>query len=246
MHPSSPEAKSLDERWQDEIRVRAASPEPDKALRHIFYGNADPYEYGSSGFLDFFSFCLSPEVLREIGKPLHRSIALEIGYGDGRLLAPASAVFESLYGIDVHAQKELAETFLSEHGSKSCRVNLLESGEKIPDCCLDFAWSYYCFQHFNHPDQVQEYFQLLRRVLTHRGVASICYGYCYEDYKRPFWAASEIKHISQISLRLRPSFVEKMARKCGLWVLSNTHLPRHPHFSLDHFGDQGRIVLRCV
>jgi SAM-dependent methyltransferase len=244
--PAKDEIIANETAWKQEVRAKFYD-QPERA-RELMYGPCEEREYGSNGFLDFFTYCLSPEVLQALGKPLYKSSALEIGYGDGRLLLPAAMVFNKVYGVDIHDMAESTVHNMMGVGRVPGQIHLVDQDfDEIPTRSVDFVWSYYTFQHLAHPDQIEAYIRLMARVMTGRGVASLCYGYCYEDYQGgPFWSKKDAKHVSQVTLRMKRSFMLKIAGKYGMVPLFDDRVTEKPWYSSDHFGQQGRVVFRKV
>ena len=49
--------------------------------------------------------------------------ALEIGHGEGRLLAPASRAFQFVIGVDIHDENDKVQAALREAGSAQCAAH---------------------------------------------------------------------------------------------------------------------------
>jgi SAM-dependent methyltransferase len=120
-------------------------------------------------------FSTGADVVRDLESQLprlrHRSAALEIGCGPGRLMRPMSRHFAEIHGVDVSdemirlARERLRDTPNAHtyHGSGS-------SLELFPDNHFDFVYSYAVFQHIPSREVVFQYLREAHRVLLPGGV----------------------------------------------------------------------------
>jgi SAM-dependent methyltransferase len=239
--PTQAEREAVEEHnaaWAAEIKIVTGVD-----WRAAFYLPVDDVEFISSGFLDFFGHCLTPSVITEIGKPLFRSTAVEIGYGGGRLLLPACYTFGQVIGVDVHADEESTRKYLQW---AHCPTNFILRREiaSIPATTADFIYSYLTFQHFRKVCQVETYLREIKRVLTYRGIASIAYAVLNEEYSHRAWMRESVENVTQITLRLKPSFMRSLVAAISCPIVYEARLPRHPYSPEHVLGDQAVIVFR--
>ena len=118
----------------------------------------------------FLSNCSSPE----------EKVALEIGYGGGRLLAAGSKFFKKVIGIDIHEMEKRVDAELRERGISNFEL-YRSDGEKIPvnENSVDVVYSFIVLQHV---EKIQIFRELLKesyRVLKPNGIAIIYFGRYY-------------------------------------------------------------------
>lgn len=149
-----------------------------KTFHSWFDTVADEHEAVANGAIDFFHRIYAPGIHDLLGD-VRQASCLEIGYGGGRLLAPAASVFKHAYGVDVlgdGAKRRTAE-FLGSSGRKN--VTLLHRDELlsvVPKKSVKFAFSFIVFQHFASADEVTFYIDALDQLLTDDGCAMLFFG----------------------------------------------------------------------
>ena len=129
------------------------------------------------GIIDFHTKIMGADVYRLIGNPCEK-VALEIGYGGGRLLSAASTIFKSVVGIDILNEKSVNMTkkFLEITNRKNFKLFDEKETEKIEDESVDFVYSFIVFQHFSSIEYFHKYMSLIKRVLKPGGTANIFFG----------------------------------------------------------------------
>lgn len=105
----------------------------------------------------------------------HR-VAMEIGFGGGRLLMWAARDFERVIGVDIHANFALSKQFLRSQGVQNFELIQRDELARVPDGSVDFVYSFIVFQHFETLDEVEFYLNHINRVLSGDGIAQIYYG----------------------------------------------------------------------
>ncbi len=108
----------------------------------------------------------------DILKEPEKKVALEIGYGGGRLLLPASRIFQHVFGIDVHEQRDLVREELEKRGCQNHTL-LTSQGESIPldSNTIDFVYSFIVLQHVECLNIFESYLKETFRVLKNGGTA---------------------------------------------------------------------------
>lgn len=134
------------------------------------------YKLGFWGF--FFSVLRSP--VSKLIKSPETKIALEIGYGGGRLVNAAARVFKHVVGVDIHTHNEFVSTALKEQGIENVTLYSTE-GKNLPvdDESIDLIYSFIVFIHLSSPEILETYLSESYRVLKPGGIASFYYGRPY-------------------------------------------------------------------
>ena len=127
------------------------------------------------GYWDFVFHILSPS-WKYISTP-ESKIALEIGYGGGRLLSAASRFFSSVIGVDIHDNSELVSKELFERGINNFKL-LTSDGASIQlgDDKIDFVYSFIVLQHVERYEILVSYMRDVHRILKSGGVAVLYFG----------------------------------------------------------------------
>ena len=140
------------------------------------------YKLGFWGF--FFSVLRSP-VVNFIQTP-DSKVALEIGYGGGRLINAAARVFKHVIGVDIHTHNKFVLNALKDQGIENVELHTTE-GKNLPvdDQSIDFIYSFIVFVHLSSPKILETYLTESYRVLKKGGIASFYYGrpYSYRTNK---------------------------------------------------------------
>ena len=127
------------------------------------------------GHWDFSYHILGP-AWKYITTP-EEKIALEIGYGGGRILAAASRYFGKVIGIDVHENSEFVDTELRRQGISNLKL-LCTDGSSIPvdSGTMDFVYSFIVLQHVEKYGIFLNYLKETHRVLKPGGIAVLYFG----------------------------------------------------------------------
>ena len=112
---------------------------------------------------------------------LPKSVAIEIGFGGGRLLTQASLDFREVYGVDVHENFDMSRKFLKSQNVNNATLLHQERIDEIPDASIDFIYSFIVFQHFDSMSEVDFYLTQINRLLSPSGVAHIYFGKNKDD-----------------------------------------------------------------
>ena len=128
------------------------------------------------GFNDFFYKIFTQIEQQNFGESSSTKTCLEIGYGAGRLLLPASRVFEKVYGIDIHTEKNRVNNFLNANGVSNVELFHRNELNNIQSNSVDFVFSFIVFQHFDSWKEAEYYLQEIYRVMTDTGIAKIYFA----------------------------------------------------------------------
>lgn len=106
---------------------------------------------------------------------LDTKTALDIGYGSGTKVLPASEHFRRVIGVDVHDQHDYVYDTLVERDLQGDVVLLSGDGWElpVPDNSVDFAFSWVTFLHFESIDMVLANLKEIKRCLKTGGIAVI-------------------------------------------------------------------------
>lgn len=123
-----------------------------------------------------FSYHIAFPALSLLSSP-EEKVALEIGYGGGRILAGAARHFEKIIGIDVHCNQEKVKSELKSRGVDNIELYSV-NGNEIPleNESIDFVYSFVVFQHVEKIEIFKDYVNEIRRVLKPGGVAVLYFG----------------------------------------------------------------------
>jgi len=170
------------------------------------------------GYWDFSMHILTPAVCELMSEPEDK-IALEIGFGGGRLLNAACKYFQFAMGVDIHEEQAFVEAFLKEQGNQNFKL-LRTSGSEIgvEASSVDFVYSFIVLQHLPTLNSLKGYLEEIHRVLKPKGVAQLYFGKfnklkAVEQLKSFMAGYKEISDapVNHVSLVLR---VGKMRRLC--------------------------------
>ena len=132
-------------------------------------------EVEAMGYIDFYHKIFTREFYQLVGDPRKKS-CLEIGFGGGRLLAPAARMFEKAYGVDVHNSFEMSQKYLETQNVKNAHLITPDEIKKIDNKSVDFVYSFIVFQHFISWSDVEFYFKEIERIITDDGAGILYFG----------------------------------------------------------------------
>lgn len=189
------------------------------------------------GYWDLTFHILTPKVCEYIENP-EEKIALEIGYGGGRILNAACSYFKEVIGIDIHDEHEIVEAFLRAQDKNNFKL-IKTSGRSIDvdSESIDLIYSFIVLQHLPSFEVFVSYIKETYRCLKPGGVAQLYFGkyssklkgieqMCYfiQGYKE-FPEAP----VNYTSLVVRVSKVKKLCKDIGFKVVeSGTSYKRAP------------------
>lgn len=170
---------------------------------------ANEFEVRETGAADYKQYIQGDALLRDWFGDFKQKKAIQIGCGIGRMTEFMAGDFGEVHGIDIspvmidHARKRLM-------GTRNV-VLTTNDGVSIPasDGAADFCFSYQTFQHVPQKSVIQKYFEEMRRVLKHGGLAKVHVRTGLPPYK---W-----NHFYGVSLTTAE--VKDMAQAAGLQLL---------------------------
>jgi len=197
-----------------------------------------------------------------LSKP-EEKIALEIGYGGGRILAAASKYFMNVIGIDIHDHNEKVESELKQRGIRNFRL-IKTDGREIPleNASVDFVYSFIVLQHIEKYYIFKEYIKETYRVLTTNGIAVLYFGrkcllstnrssiFLYlidrfiERILLPKGFQELPTRVNETNLLVSLSQAKSLARRTGFKVLSDLVSHKNVPDGINLFGGQNGLVLR--
>lgn len=187
-----------------------------------------------SGFWDFNLHILTPTVCQWATQP-HTKIALEIGYGGGRLLQAAQRFFGYAVGIDIHDRGATVSPRLDNAGL------IRNNGETIPvkTSSIDFVYSFIVLMHLQSFEAFLSYLKETYRVLKPGGLAQLYFGLTTHGY---LYNSVPANHLSLI---IGMTTVHEEVKKLGFELLdsgkSYKRVPDgYPHIE----GQQGYVTLK--
>lgn len=245
--------------FQEEIRNSAQQSEDS------FFTWFDEADSKNSAYIrgawDFSHHIIGPTI-PYMEKP-EEKVALEIGYGGGRLLASACRHFGKVIGVDIHDQSERVASELRKRGHSNHKL-LTGDGSSLPieDQSIDFVYSFIVFQHVEIIDILKRYLNETYRVLRPGAVGVLYFGrYCrfsfqrncmlrvwldrlLERWKVPGGYREMEAKINHINLLVTNAFIRKTLQQIGFshmrTIISRRKLPD----GFSHYGGQYGIVIK--
>ncbi len=233
--------------------IRAARQHSPQAFQAWFNREAaqTPQQARVRGFWDFSCHILTPTVMARLAAP-ETKIALEIGYGGGRLMNAACHYFGQVIGVDIHDEHHAAAAFLRAQGHHNFRL-ITASGSTldVASASIDFIYSFIVLQHLPSFGVLVAYIREVQRSLKRGGVAQLYFG----KYTRlhpiyqvaSFWRGYRAVHNSaanRISLVVRVAKLRKVCHDSGLIVLERgTSSYRVPDGYPSRAGGQSYVTL---
>lgn len=203
------------------------------------------------GYWDMSHHILTPTVCAHIQHP-EECVALEIGYGGGRLLNAACSFFGHVIGIDIHDEHQAVERFL--HAQKKTNVRLLRTDGAtigVDDNSIDLIYSFIVLQHLPSFGAFASYIRETRRCLQPGGVAQLYFGSFGRLHPlHRVWSflrgyrETKGKPANHVTLHIRTALVRRMCRQAGLRVVeTGTSFYRAPDGYPDKRGGQSYVTL---
>lgn len=186
----------------------------------FFNNNKNEEDSWKEGEQEFESEIIAPmmETCNFLDKTSNKN-ALEIGYGGGRLLAPACKMFNRVYGVDIHERPQLVVDKLLSFGIKNF-VLFGERGDFIPLAprTVDFVYSYIVFQHLETIQVTIQYLKEIFSVLNYGGHAIIYFGRAFTNETNTY--VDKIKKpVNHTNIRLSEGYAVGLAMGVGFEVL---------------------------
>lgn len=214
-----------------------------EAIKEAKLGGMDAFQYWFDraenvnqavvrGYWDFAVHILTPRVCEYIQNPEDK-VALEIGYGGGRILNAACSFFKEAIGIDIHDEKEFVENFLKSQGKSNFQL-IKTSGDTIDVSSesIDLIYSFIVLQHLPSFGVFEKYIEETYRSLKKAGIAQLYFGsFSYwkltsKDQKRyARLGFREFKDVSprEISLVVHLKKIKKLVEGIGFQIVETGH-----------------------
>ena len=216
-----------------------------------FDKSTNTYQSTLRGYWDVTCHILTPTICDYLDKPENK-IALEIGYGGGRLLNAMCNYFKKVIGIDIHNEQQAVKKFLATHGKSNFRL-IKTSGNSIEvkSSSIDFIYSFIVFQHLPTFSVLTNYLQEIYRCLKPKGLAQLYYG----KYSKlnPLVQAQNLiigykeitnAPVNHTSLVIHPHKMKKICQNIGFKILdTGTSYKRSPDGYLNKPGGQNYITI---
>jgi len=149
---------------------------------------------------------------------LNKKICLEIGFGAGRLLIPASRHFRKVIGVDIHNAFEKAKEFLENQNVSNYRLIHRDEMGKLAANSIDFIFSFIVIQHFDSFDEVGYYLKHIKRILNPRGCCHIFFG---KSHKKDIKVVGEKDFQKRArSLFIKPEYFRQYLCKMGFTIIN--------------------------
>jgi len=189
--------------------------------------------------------------------------ALEIGYGGGRLLAPAARAFHRAVGVDVHECADLVTSELSRQGINNIELHVGD-GRTLPLAheSVDVVYSFIVLHHVEkleiHRSLIAETFRVLRpggvallyhgrlsrlsldsasrsRLLLDRALEATLYRNTHQ---------ANPGKVNDINLRISEPLARRIAQEAGFRSIGRFVSRKRVPDGYDRFGNQIGLLLR--
>lgn len=219
--------------------IAAAAGQGPVAFQNWFCRSSSLTQTRVRGHWDFSLHILTPAVCAAIDDP-ETKIALEIGYGGGRLLNAACGFFAHAIGVDLH-NESLARDFIRDCGNANFDL-LTGDGATLPvaDSSVHFVYSFIVLMHLQSFDAFVSYLQETFRVLKHGGIAQLYFGryhreFCFFEYAAP---------VNNSSLLVNVETAKQLSVEIGFDVLGvGRSYKNAPNGFPNQFGQQDYLTL---
>jgi len=207
--------------------IKASKEKGMVAFQAWFNQSKDIPESIKRGYWDLTFHILTPAVCKHLNNP-EEKIALEIGYGGGRILNAACSYFKQVIGIDIHEEKNTVVKFLASQGKNNFKL-LTTSGCSIDVASdnLDFIYSFIVLQHLPNYENLISYLKEIYRCLRVGGVAQLYFGKFSKlnplEQVRFFWKGYQeipFAPVNQTSLVVRVAKMKQVCRQLCFKILS--------------------------
>jgi SAM-dependent methyltransferase len=176
---------------------------------------------------------------------LDKQICLEIGFGGGRLLVPASRVFKKVIGVDIHCAFDKTDEFLQSQKVENYSLIDRDELKSVKADSVDFVYSFIVFQHFNSFEEVNFYLSDVKRILSVNGYCHIFFGKCSGAGVK----VTHPKHFKKraCSLFIEPSLFRQHLSQMGFHILEHEDkMPKRldEPLSASNESGQARVLFR--
>ena len=209
-----------------------------------------------------FSIHIAAPSAKYISEP-EEKVALEIGYGGGRLIAAASRYFKTVIGVDIHDQQQKVSDELRKRNiTNICLLKTAGTSLPVESSSVDFIYSFIVLQHVEKYQYFKRYMDETSRVLRTNGIAVLYFGRrCFFSENRSsrlllwidrilepialLYGYEEIAaKVNEINLRISLSHAKSIAERVGLDILSSLVSRKKVPDGIRLFGAQNGLVLK--
>lgn len=234
-----------------EEAIRTARLAGMDSFQRWFNASKDAHESLVRGYWDLTLHILTPTVCEYLQRP-EEKVALEIGYGGGRILNAACSYFREAIGIDIHAEAGSVERLLRSQGKSNFRlIRTMGRSIDVESESVDFIYSFIVLQHLPRYDLFAHYVAEAYRCLRPGGVAQLYFGrystlrlsdqlrYLFRGYRE-----FPERPINQKRLLIRVSKAKRLCQETGFRVLgTGTSYKRAPDGFPAKRGGQSYVTL---
>ena len=166
---------------KDVWKNQASEMKSDEDFFKFFNQSKDFDSVEKMGYIDFFGRIFTPDFFQILNDDTREKTSLEIGFGGGRLLNPASKIFKKAIGVDIHSSFDRTKKVLKKMGCDNFELFHRDEMSEIEDNSVDFVYSFIVFQHFDKWSEVEYYLKNIQRVLSKNGCGIIYFGTNHKD-----------------------------------------------------------------
>lgn len=184
--------------------------------RYYILGSVETEEdFKLSGEADYKQFILDDKMIRFEYPDLKKVTILDIGCGVGRMNEFMAKNFKKVIGTDISGEMiKQGQQRLKNFGN----IELLENdGETLPlpDNCVDFAFSYWVYQHIKTKEMMERNFEEAYRVLKPNKLFKAAIRSAKPIRKESWWSGIQYNEIS----------AEALYKNAGFSLLKQSYLP---------------------
>jgi len=209
-----------------------------------------------------FMFHIARPLARYISKP-EKKIALEIGYGGGRILAAATCSFKKVIGVDIHNHKDLVAKELTNRGYSNFELKQGDGKSlSMSKSSIDVVYSFIVFQHIEKVEYFERYLKEVFRIVKKGGIAILYFGrfahfsvgkklnilYLLDKYIEPFFLRKGFielpSAVNDINLLISMKYAKKISRHIGFEVLDTLVSKKKVPDGCHYYGLQHAIILK--
>lgn len=193
-------------------------------------------------------------------KEVSNKVALEIGYGGGRLLAEAAKSFKKVIGVDIHNNGSIVKKTLQDQNINNIEL-IQNEGNNIPvkEDSIDLVYSFIVLQHIEKISNFHAYLSDTYLVLKKGGIAILFFGRLSTRStlsKSKFWYKMDlflenfhptgyeeiVTEVNNVNLKISLKYAKKAAFKLGFKILESGASRKLPDF--EKFGGQYFMMLQ--
>lgn len=171
-------------------------------------------------------------------KEVNKDACLEIGFGGGRLIVPASKNFKIVYGVDIHKAFNKTREYLSYEKIENYKLLKKNELKNLKNESIDFIYSFIVFQHFDSFDEVNFYIKEIKRLLKPDGYCHIFFGKSKSKNVKVIHPKDFKKR--ECSLFIKPKFFRDYLRKQFKIIAYEDLMPKRLNELLSEMNESGQ------